>query len=117
MFQKKVKYLGQPEKQFDDIIQYVNSLSNATKNFYENPITSETNFKRSVLLELLLSKWEKNDLIKAHNEADKDQVWGEKLYELLDKYQKEGLITEEVVDQLYIQSIEWLLGIQIEAIH
>ena len=53
-----------------------------------------------------------NDVIRLHNEADQDEVHGERLYHKLMKLAHEdGLLDNMDVDRLYVLSIDWPVGL------
>ena len=58
-----------------------------------------------------------NDVIRLHNEADQDEVHGERLYHKLMKFQQEdGLLDNLDIKHLYVLSIDWPVGLKVQPV-
>lgn len=56
----------------------------------------------------------KNQVIKLHNKAIKEEFYGESLMCLLMSHQVSGEIKERDVEQLYVLSLEWPHDIHVQ---
>ena len=92
------------------------ALAPKQQEFFNDMITMRDNFRISVTQMASWSQSQMNDVIRLHNEADQDEVHGERLYHKLMELEQEGLLESMDVDRLFVMSIDWPVGLKVEPV-
>lgn len=99
------------DKRFTNLEQYLDVCIGQYKEYFEeNKLTKETNLKKFITEQLPeLSKVEKNNILKLHNSACEDTVYGQNLYHYLQELVEMGKIAPGTEDKLFVLSVDWPL--------
>ena len=106
------------DQDISSLESYMSQLIKEHDQFFRTDIiTSRENLKTVVLEQKNLSVGDIREIFQYHNSACSDDLYGLRLFWCLMRLQKSGKLDQKEVERIYIMSVDWPIGLQIDIDH
>lgn len=104
------------DQRFANMEGYFQIMIEQHRDFFANKLSGNTHIRNVVMSQAKLSLEEKNQIIRLHNEASDDDVYGARLYMFCQEMAKQEKVVEDFPNQIYVLSVDWPLDFLVDYI-